>query len=139
MLSVYFLRIFTLREQITAPVLEEVSLKQVLGGLERWDGSALAALLEGLVQFLAPTQWLSSYLSVTPVPGDPIPSSGLCRHYTRGVQTHPQAKHFYTSNKSSKSNNKTLFEPDNYYHLHQSSCDLLPRDTPEEEPVCSSL
>jgi hypothetical protein len=31
--------------------------------------------------------------SKTPVPRDPSSSSGLCGHYTHGVQTHMQAKH----------------------------------------------
>lgn len=36
--------------------------------------------------------------SVTPVPGDPAPSSDFQKHYTHGAQTFIEAKHPYMQN-----------------------------------------
>lgn len=55
------------------------NIKYTVLELERWlsHQEYLLLLWKTWVGFLAPTWWLTK-LSVTPVPGDPIPSSDLC-------------------------------------------------------------
>lgn len=64
-------------------------------GLEKWlGGGALSVLVEDGVQSPAPTG--DAQLSVTPVPGVLIPSSGpKCTRHICDVQTYMQGKHLY--------------------------------------------